>query len=144
MDGIIIAEIAHSTPQPTTPPPQTYVSCPNVYSFDGTRQVLEGDAFPGATFTALQRSDRLALGHLDPSDGLGRVRLADELEEIEFVDEAKLLAVDGPESATVVPVPAGGFKALSGLRSSVRAGRPRGPACLPGHAVAEARGSATR
>ncbi len=94
--------------------PFVKTSCPYVSSFDGHRYEPEGEVLAGAMFHASQRSDRLVLAHLAESQGMYRLRLTNELQETQYVDEVKLIVVDGPEDAWVVPGPEG---RLHGLRS---------------------------
>jgi hypothetical protein len=123
VDAVLVAALIHPTP---TPPPTS--SCPYVYSFDGRRYVHEGDAFPGSMFQASQATDRLVLSHLHDAHDPVRLRLANELDEVEYVDEIKLMAVDGPSEAVVTPLPSGRFRALSAPVAPIRAadlsGRP--------------------
>lgn len=111
VDGIIIAAMIDYASHPlfTT-------SCPYVASFDGQRYVPEGEVFAGAMFRASPRSDRLVLERLAESHGTYRLRLTNELQETQHVDEVKLIVVDGPEDVRVVPGPQ---DRLHGLRSRV-------------------------
>lgn len=104
VDTIILA----SAYEPPPPPPQCNggpcpVSCPFVYSFDGERYVLDTEVFGGAIFEAAQRSDRASLDHLVEADGAYRLRLANELQEVQYVDGVELIVVDHPTGTRVVP-----------------------------------------
>jgi hypothetical protein len=88
-------------------------SCPFVESFDGRRYVLETEAFGGAIFQAAQRPDWARLDHLAAMNGSYRLRLTNEQEEIQYVDEAHLLVVDGPRGARIVPSAAGRLHVLA-------------------------------
>ena len=111
VDGLIIAALIDYYSHPLF-----NTSCPYVASFDGQRYAPEGEVFAGAMFRASPRSDRLVLEHLAESHGEYRLRLTNELQETQYVDEVKLIVVDGPEDARVVPGPGG---RLHGLRSRV-------------------------
>jgi hypothetical protein len=101
-------------------------SCPFVESFDGRRYVLETEAFGGALFPAAQRADWARLDHLAAVDGGYRLRLTNEQEEIQYVDEAHLLVVDGPPGARIVPSLAGRLHALAAPIPPTRATTLRG------------------
>ena len=119
VDAVLVVAAVHSLNATPTPPPTS--SCPYVYSFDGKSYVHEGDAFPGSMFAAAQRTDSLVLSHLDGGRSPLRLRLANELNEVEYVDEVKLLAVDTPPSAIVAPLPAGRLQVLSSPVAPTRA-----------------------
>jgi hypothetical protein len=78
-------------------------SCPFVHSFDGRDYVLEGETFGGALFEAAQKTDWMRLDHLDEIEGQYRLRLTNELQEIQYLDEVALVVVDTPEDVTIVP-----------------------------------------
>jgi hypothetical protein len=120
IDAIVVVAIADSFGSSSHEQP-VYTSCPYVYSFQGERYVREGDVFPGAIFKAAQRPDRLALEHLVASTGSYRLRLVNELQEIEYLDEVKLLLVDGPEGMPVVAAPGGRFRTLTGPMPPIKA-----------------------
>jgi len=78
-------------------------SCPYVYSFDGERYVRDAELFAGAIFPAAQRTDWSRLDHLAADHGQYRLKITNEREETEYVDELSLLAVDHPLGTEVVP-----------------------------------------
>jgi hypothetical protein len=71
----------------------TKSSCPFIYSFDGSNYHLEGEAFGGAIFKPLERGDYLPLLHLQPVKGKAEVAISNELKEIQFVNDVKLIEV---------------------------------------------------
>ena len=103
--AVIIVVIASADDEPPPPPPDTGIgpcTCPYVYSFDGERYVVEGEAFSGSIFKSAKRTDWLKLGRLKVSDSC-LVKISDELRETDFVDEAKLLVVAHPKETQVIP-----------------------------------------
>ncbi|MEW6051117.1 MAG: hypothetical protein AB1644_08680 [Candidatus Zixiibacteriota bacterium] len=78
-------------------------SCPFIYSFDGQKYHRQAEVFGGAIFRAAQRTDWVTLDSLRDVDGVCRIRITNELEETQYVDELKLLAVDHSPGTHVVP-----------------------------------------
>jgi hypothetical protein len=99
----------------------TPVSCPLVYSWDGTNWRLDSGTFGGAISRGLQRTDVDNLDHAAAVRGEVRLRLAAELPETDYVDGVSLLAVDHDPRAMVVPDGRGRLHAVSGLRTPVAA-----------------------
>ena len=87
--------------------PSCPISCPLVYSWDGTRWRLDSGTFGGAITRGLQRTDVDNLDHLVAVDGNLRLRVTNELQETDHIDALHLLAVDHPVGTNVVPDPAG-------------------------------------
>ncbi len=79
------------------------MSCPFVYSFDGEKYILDSETFGGAIFKAAQRTDLDNLDHLKAFNGKYKLRITNELEETQYIDELKLEVVDHPINTTVVP-----------------------------------------
>jgi len=83
------------------------MSCPRVYSFDGSDWHLDSGTYGAAYFEADQRTDHDLLEKLAEVDGEYRLRLANELDETEHVDALGLVVVDHPVGSQVVPAPDG-------------------------------------
>lgn len=90
----------------------TAVSCPLVYSWDGSQWLLDSGTFGGAITRGLQRTDVDNLIHLVPIDGVLRLRVANELQETDHIDGLDVLVVDHPTGTRVAPDPAGGLHLL--------------------------------
>jgi hypothetical protein len=90
-------------------------SCPFIYSFDGEDYRLEGEVFGGAIFEAARRTDLLKLNALKENNGHYGIKITNELEETQFVDELKLIVVDHPTGTGIYPSFDGKLHLLSSL-----------------------------
>ena len=87
-------------------------SCPFVYTYDGDKYLLESETFAGAVFKGAERASYDVLRHLEPVDGKYIMKLSNERNETQYVNELKLLAVDAPQGLEVIPDRAGGFHTI--------------------------------
>jgi hypothetical protein len=94
-------------------PPSYPGSCPLIYSHDGGRYHLESESFAGAVFKGAERASFDNLERLQPVKGQYRLKLANESDETEYVNEIKLLVVDAPPGVTVLPNAKGNFHTLA-------------------------------
>jgi hypothetical protein len=90
-------------------------SCPLVYSWDGKNWRLDSGTFGGAIVRALARTDVDNLDFVRPQDGVLRLKLADELDETEYVDQVAVWAVDHDSTVTVAPDGAGTIHSVGPL-----------------------------
>jgi hypothetical protein len=107
-DGLTLREV-HGT----YVPPSYVGSCPFIYSHDGEHYQLESESFAGAFFKGAERASYDHLEHLRPVDGQYHLRLANESDETEYVDDVTLLLVDAPPGVGVLPDGGGSFHTLS-------------------------------
>jgi len=123
----LIAALLAGNHKSDSPPPGPQTSCPFVYSFDGRDYVMDAEPYGGAISRGLARTDWARLEHLEAVDAEYRIRLTNELDETEYVDEAKLVVVDHPVGTTVAPDLLGWQVTFTGLvppsRASDRHGR---------------------
>jgi hypothetical protein len=71
-------------------------NCPYVAVLnpDGTEN-FQGSLFPGSMFKMLERSDNLVLSGLEPNaDGATEIKVYNELEEVQYIDNMQLLGVN--------------------------------------------------
>jgi Tol biopolymer transport system component len=87
-------------------------SCPLVYSWDGKHWRLDSGTFGGAIVRALTRTDLDNLDFATPQNGVLRLKLADELNETDYIDGIDVLAVDHDSGVTVAPDGAGRLYSL--------------------------------
>jgi hypothetical protein len=99
------------------PDPDYQYSCPIVRAWDGREYHEEAQMYGGAILASLARMDRAPLDHLAAVDGRLRLRIGNEREEIEYLDQVGLLAADVPEGAFVATTPDGGLAVLRAPRA---------------------------
>jgi hypothetical protein len=121
-----IALIASATE--SDPPPRVSsggggepISCPLVYSWDGTDWRLDSGTFGGAFLEPLARTDVDNLEFARVENGRLRLRLANELPETDHVDALDLLVVDHAPGTEVIPDGAGGLHTVGALSVPIAA-----------------------
>ena len=99
--------------EPLCPPERpSCTSCPFVLSFDGKQYVRDAEVLGSATLESAQHTDRVALGHLAAVEGEYRLRVANELREIDAIDALRLVVADAPPGTRVAATPDGRLIAL--------------------------------
>ncbi len=69
-------------------------SCPFIYSDDGLASNFEGEIYSGATALPLERSDYLQLKAIKPVDNQYKIKLTNEVNEIQNTNLTELLVYD--------------------------------------------------
>lgn len=80
----------------------TKSSCPFVYLFDGSGYIFRGEIFSGATQPGLERNDFLPLGMVNAPDGICKLKLTNEVREIQSVNFAELMYADHPANTSAL------------------------------------------
>jgi hypothetical protein len=106
-------------------------SCPFVYTGDGDSWQFRGDIFPGATMKTLERDDYLPLP-LDQAmpEGTYPVRIANMLQEIQYIDQADLVIVEHDRSVRPLIDKYGGIQTIGDPVTPSAAADSRGVDCL--------------
>jgi hypothetical protein len=110
-----------SPPPPPTPSDYPGWSCPQLYSWDGNAWQLDSGTFGGAILKSLARTDVDNLEHATAANGTLRLKLANQLEETDYVDMVRVLAVDHEAGVAVAPDAEGRLHTLTRPRAPVRA-----------------------
>ena len=98
-----------------------FSSCPLVYSWDGTTWRLDSGTFGGAITEGAARTDVDNLIHLEPVSGRLHLRVANELDEVDYLDAIQVLAVDHDPDVTVAPDGQGRLHTLGPLTTPATA-----------------------
>jgi len=96
-------------------------SCPLVYSWDGREWKLDSGTFGGAIMRALARTDVDNLDFVRGEHGMMRLKVANELNETDYVDALSVLAVNHDSGLTVAPDAAGRLHTIGALTSPTAA-----------------------
>ena len=112
---VAAALVASSGDYGTASPADTSMtwSCPLVYSWDGEHWRLESGTFGGAMAPALTRTDVDVLESAASVDGQIRLRLTNELREIDHVDAIRVVPLDHRPGTMVVPDAQGGIHVVA-------------------------------
>lgn len=106
------------------------LSCPFVYSEDGTDINLEGEIYSGATATPVERDDYLKLKSITPVDNQYRIRITNEVKEIQNTNLAELLVYDHPRDAEILVDKYGEAHSVKDIRQPVSASNAYGRSLL--------------
>lgn len=108
--AVVAAWLVHGASTAPEPPPSE--SCPFVYAHDGESLVFQAEPYGGAIVPALERTEWTPLPDLRAVDGEYRLRIANELDETQHIDEARLVVVDHPAGTRVAADPYGDMHLL--------------------------------
>ncbi len=78
------------------------ISCPFVYSENAMDITLEGELYSGATATPIERDDYINLKALSPVNNKYKIRITNEVKEIQNTNLAELLVFDHPRDAEIL------------------------------------------
>lgn len=99
----------------------TASSCPFVWGFDGSDWALEAEPLAGSFMELAQRRDLVRLEHARAVDGVYRLRVTNELQEVEHLDQLGLSWVEHAAGARVVPDVYGRLYEVAAERAPVSA-----------------------
>ena len=106
-------------------------SCPLIYSWNGEEYALDAEPYGAAISEGLKRTDWVELSELREADGWYRLLLANELDETQYTDELKLVAVDHAPGLKIAPDLFGRFHTFTSPAPPVSAMDQTGRDILP-------------
>lgn len=96
-------------------------SCPFVSAYDGKDFTLQGEIYGGAIYPQMARDDYMPLRMQPDEDGLLKVKISNELQEIQYTDMAELLVVPTPEKGQVIADEQGSLYAVTSPQAPEKA-----------------------
>jgi hypothetical protein len=80
----------------------TKESCPFIYAYNGNDFIFTGEIFSGATQPGLERDDYLPLPLIASDNGSYKIKITNEVKEVQSINLAELVIVDHPASQSVL------------------------------------------
>lgn len=99
----------------------TKESCPFVYSFNGTDYELTGEIYSGAVNPGLERHDYLPLPNLKPADSQYKLKISNQMQEIQSTNLTELMVIDHPLGSQVLVDKYGVCQTMHNLQSPTSA-----------------------
>jgi len=96
-------------------------SCPFIYIHNGEHFVFTGEVFSGAIQPGLERHDYLLLPDIAPNEGEYLIRVANEIREIQHINQMQLLVIDHSEDISVLVDKHGKLQTIRKARQPVDA-----------------------
>lgn len=106
------------------------LSCPFVYSEAGSEINMEGEIYSGATAVPIERDDYLKLKSIEPVDGQYRIRITNEVKEIQNTNLAELLVYDHSPKNEILVDKYGIAHSISDIRQPLTASNAYGRSLL--------------
>lgn len=109
----------------------TKESCPFVYAWNGESYVFDAEPYGGAIAKGLERDDYSPLEHLEPDEGVYRLRITNEVNETQRTNFMELWVVDHDTGARIAADAAGNLYDVRGRRAPTTARDAAGRDLLP-------------
>ncbi len=105
-------------------------SCPFVYVWNGHEFEFRGEIYSGAIFPSLERHDYMALPGLHASENEYRIKLTNQVQEIQYTNLAELCVVDHPRNTEVLADKHGMYHTVEHAQSPLSASSEHNPDLL--------------
>lgn len=99
----------------------TKESCPFIYVWDGKNYQFSGEIYSGSILPPLERHDYLPLAGLKEENGQYRLKISNEIHEIQHTNLTKLVVFDHPEGSKVLIDKYGAYQTATDLKTPVTA-----------------------
>ncbi|HPO61743.1 MAG TPA: hypothetical protein PK762_01505 [Candidatus Kapabacteria bacterium] len=96
-------------------------SCPFIYSYDGTNYVFDAEPLGGAICKTLQRTDRTKLEHLKIIENTYKLKVSNEVNEIQYIDKFNLEYIDHLAGTDIIPDKENHYYAVSDIVKPISA-----------------------
>lgn len=106
------------------------ISCPFVYSEDAAGINFEGEIYSGATATPLERDDYLRLKSITPVEERYKIRITNEVKEIQNTNLTELYVFDHPSECEIIMDKFGKAHTVSGISRPLTASNAYGKSIL--------------
>jgi hypothetical protein len=80
----------------------TGASCPYIYVNTGDGYAFAGEIYSGAVYESLERNDYLNLPQLVAENGTYKLKISNELREIQYTNLTELMVIDHPDNSEVL------------------------------------------
>ena len=91
-------------------------SCPFIYTYDGDNYHFLGEIYSGATALPLERNDYLPISNIDPVDNKYKLRITNEVEEIQKTNLTELVVIDHQPDTRILMDKYGTAHSLSDIK----------------------------
>ncbi len=99
----------------------TFGSCPFIYVNTGDGYTFAGEIYSGAVYAPLERHDYLPLPHLVAENGTYKLKISNELKEVQYTNLTELVVIDHPVKSEVLLDKYGNYQMATDLISPVSA-----------------------
>ncbi len=116
----LVVLIIGAASAPATPTIPSGSSCPYISSFDAGAYKLQGEIYSAAVYPSMQRDDYLPL-QMQPVNGDYRIKISNELEEIQHTDFADLIVAEHSKDVKIFIDPTGKLHSVTAPQPPIAA-----------------------
>lgn len=96
-------------------------SCPYIYVNTGDGYAFAGEIYSGAVYAPLERNDYLTLPRLVAENGNYKLKISNELKEVQYTNLTELIVIDHPAKSEVLVDKYGNYQTAVKLNSPISA-----------------------